>query len=365
MNTNALPLLVRPFLGLLLTAAATSPGLASGPAGSLATQQSLRFTDPSPQLYQLTARASVIDPAAQSHPEIDFVFEREGKPEDLQHAFVDTRTEPQGRLVIWLMGHSAPLFERVSGYGLHAIRVHYANGWFGRFGNAAPPGDETFLGRIRLEAATGQDFSEVVSIPRPDGMMERARQFVTWLSKNNPQGQWSYFLTPDGRELRWDRVIIAGSSHGSTTAARFAKHQQVARVVMFCGPRDQHESWQALPSATPSNRFFGFSHVLDTGWSGDHYCRSWELLGLHQFGPIVDVDTSQPPFENSRRLTTAADVGQDTKRAHSSVVPGRAAVKDASGQFVHEGVWKYLFLHPADQVGPPVSADAACRKDLR
>ena len=59
---------------------------------------------------------------------------------------------------------------------------------------------------------------------------------------------------------------------------------------MFCGPRDQTETWQALPSATPSNRFFGFSHVLDGGWTGDHYCRSWELLGLHQYGPIVNVD---------------------------------------------------------------------------
>src|SRR5690349_17116278 len=95
-----------------------------------AAEASLVFNDPAPKRYDLTARASQIDPRAQPHPDINFVFEKDGKPQDVQHASVDTRVAPQGKLVIWLMGNSAPLFERVSGYGLHVIRVHYANGWF-------------------------------------------------------------------------------------------------------------------------------------------------------------------------------------------------------------------------------------------
>jgi hypothetical protein len=158
---------------------------------------------------------------------------------------------------------------------------------------------------------------------------------------------------------------MAGSSHGSTTAARFAKHQKVDRVVMFCGPRDQYESWQSLPSATEANRFFGFSHVLDSGWSGDHYCRSWQLLGLSKFGPIINVDQVPAPFGNSRRLITNADVKNDEKRAHSSVVPGGAAVKDSSGKFLHEAVWQYLFNHPVEKIGEPVPPDSDCRMDLR
>jgi hypothetical protein len=325
----------------------------------------LKFDDPSPRRYDLTARASQVDSRTRPHPEIEFVFERDGKPQDVQHAAVDTRARPQGKLVIWLMGYSAPLFERVSGYGLHVIRVHYANGWFNKFGRRAPPTDDKFLGKIRLEAATGEDFSDAVEIPKPDGMAERALQFVKWLAKENPPGQWQHFLTADQQGLRWDRVIVAGSSHGSTTAARFAKHQRVDRVVMFCGPRDQYETWQGLPSATAANRFFGFSHVLDGGWSGDHYCRSWELLGLHAFGPIVNVDSAAPPFSNTRRLITDADVKNDANRAHSSVVPGGAAVKDAAGKYLHEAVWRYLFTHPVDEVGPAQPADPDCRKDLR
>jgi len=327
--------------------------------------QSLHFDDPKPQRYEFTARASEIDKRVQAHPEINFVLESKGKPADVENASVDTSIAPRGKLMIWLMGMSAPLFERVNSYGIHAIRVHYANGWFGQFGKEPPPADDKFLGKIRLEAATGEDVSDAVSIPKPDGMMERALQFVKHLAKVNPQGRWDYFLTSDGNGLRWEDVIISGASHGSTTAARFAKQVKVGRVVMFCGPRDQYETWQALPSATPANRFFGFSHVLDGGWTGDHYCRSWQLLGLTQFGPIVKVDESKPPYGNTRRLITDADVKKDDKRAHSSVVPGGAAVKDKDGKFIHEDVWRYLFTQPVDDVGQPVPDDTDCEMDLR
>ncbi len=272
-----------------------------------------KYTDPSPQRYKLTARASEIDSRVQSHPEIGFLIDTDqGKPADRQTAMVDTRVAPRGELVIWLMGYNQGLFERLSSYGLHAIQVHYARAWFSLCCQEQPVGEHC-RGNIRLEAATGQDFSDQVVIPQPDGMAERAYQFVRWLAKENPQGNWNQFLTDDGNGLRWDKVIVSGSSHGSTTAARFAKHQKVARVVAFCGPRDQHQSWQSLPSATPENRYFGFSHVLDGGWTDDHYCRSWELLGMHKFGPIIDVEKFTPPFQNTRRLVTNYDVGGDAQ----------------------------------------------------
>ncbi len=346
--------------------AAFNAALLLAPFSALqAAEAPMILRDRTPQRYELNARASQLDPRAKPHPEIEFVFEKGGKPADVENATVDTRVKPQGKLVIWLMGYSPGLFERVNSYGLHAIQVHYANGWFGKFGKDSPGDDGQLVGKIRLEAATGEDFSPLVDIPKPDGMMERAFQFVKWLAKTHPQGRWDYFIAPNKRSLRWDRVIISGSSHGSTTAARFAKHQRVDRVVMFCGPRDQYEVWQALPSATPANRYFGFTHVLDGGWSGHHYCRSWELLGLHAYGPVVDVDEAKAPYDNTRRLITHADVKEDSRRAHGSVVPGGSAVKDESGKFIHEDVWRYLFTHPVDKVGKAVPQDPNCPKDLR
>jgi hypothetical protein len=315
--------------------------------------------------FDLSARASVIDPRAKAHPGIDFLLEKGGKPQDLEHASVDTRVRSQGKLVIWLMGYNKDLFDHLSSYGLNSIQVHYANGWFGKLYGGPPPQDDLFLSKIRLEAATGEDLTKAVDIPKPDSIMERSYQFVKWLDRENPQGGWKQFLTADGTGLQWEKVILTGISHGSTTAARMAKQVKVGRVVMFSGPRDQFDVWQKLPSATPENRYFGFSHVLDDGWIGEHYPRSWQLLNLQKFGPIVNVEKSRPPYGNTRRLITDADVKGDHKRAHSSAIPGGAAVKNAKGKFVHEDVWRYLFLHPVDDVGKPVPADPKCWIDQR
>jgi hypothetical protein len=323
------------------------------------------YQDPAPKRYDLTARASKIDRRAKEHPEIGFIFEKDGKPQDVEHACVDTRVAPQGKLVIWLMGHNQGLFEHVSGYGLHAIQVHYANGWFPKLYGGPPPEDDLFLSKVRLEAATGDDVSKAIDIPKPDGIMERSFQLVKWLAKENPQGQWEQFLSRDGKGLAWDKVILAGISHGSTTAARMAKQVRVDRVIMFSGPRDQLESWQSLPSATPGERFFGFTHVLDDGWKNDHYCRSWQMLKLQDYGPLVNVENTPFPYGNSRRLTTDADVKNDPKRAHSGVVPGGAAPTDGAGKYIHEGVWRYLFTHPVEDVGQAVAADPDCQMDQR
>jgi hypothetical protein len=262
------------------------------------------------------------------------------------------------------MGHSPELFHFLADQGFHVLRVHYANGWFNRFGKDPHPEDPMALGRIRLEAATGEDHSPLVSIDHPDGMQERARQFLLWLHQHDPDSQWNQFLD-ENSQIRWEKVIMSGISHGSTTSARFAMHQKVDRVVMFSGPRDNTEDWQGLPSATDPKRFFGFSHVLDGGWVGSHYCRSWQLLGLHRFGPLVDVDKVAAPYGNSRRLITDSDVQKNAGRAHTTVVPGGTAGKDAAGKFIHEDVWRYLFTHPVEQTGQPVEMDPGCKMDQR
>lgn len=325
--------------------------------------------DPDKSNYlEFSARASSIDPRVKAYPEIDFLIDKDGKPADLQHACRPAEAKSKGRLVVWLMGNSPELFHFLADEGFHVLRVHYANGWFNRFGKEPPSKDPYMLGKIRLEAATGQDFSDLVAIDKPDSMQERVARFLAWLKVKDPQGGWGEFLRTNDQgdqETAWDRVTISGASHGATTSARFALHQRVDRVVMFCGPRDQYESWQGLESATPKERFFGFSHVLDTGWTGDHYCRSWELLGLQAFGPIVNVQQHSAPFANTRRLITDADVGGDEKRAHSCVTPGKAAIRGSDGQYQHLDVWRYLFSHPTEVVGKPIPSDPDCQRDLR
>ncbi|MEM9481233.1 MAG: hypothetical protein AAGA58_16395 [Verrucomicrobiota bacterium] len=327
-----------------------------------ATGDRLEFNGLDPKRHLTAARASLINPEAKEYPEIGFVFGTEKAPSDRQIAQVDTSVKPRGKLVIWLMKSNEGLANFLTDEGFHYIQPHYANKWFSKVCQEQPVGPHC-RGNVRLEAATGDDFSDEVDIAKPDGMMASALMFVKHLQEENPQGQWDWFLNESGDDLRWEDVIVAGSSHGSTTAARFAKHVRVSRVVCFAGPRDQYQMWQALPSATPENRYFAFTHVLDMGWTRDHYCRSWELMGLHGFGPIVNVESANPPFGNTRRLVTDFDVDDDPARAHGAVLPGKKAKVDKDGEFLHESVWRYLFTHPVENTGKPVPMDDGCLKE--
>jgi hypothetical protein len=315
--------------------------------------------------FTLTARASEIDPRTKEHPEIDYVFTRNGKPADTQLASVDTRVKPSGYLVIWLMEPKQPLFDHINSYGHHAIQVTYPREWFAKMDKLRKEGDDDHFSGIRLEAATGEDHTKLINIPRPDGLMERSYQFVKYLDAKHPDGSWKQFLSRDGKELDWEKVILCGASHGSTTAARLAKEIKVARVVMLSGPRDQTEKWQSLRSSTPPERFFGFTHTLDDGWKNHHYCRSWLMLDLHEFGPIVNVDEARPPYGNTRRLISNADVGNDAKRAHVVSTPGSSnSPKDKNGVFLYEDVWKYLFTHPVNKTRDAVKPEERCKGDF-
>lgn len=315
--------------------------------------------------FTFTARASEIDTRTGEHPEIDYVFTRGGKPADTQFASVDTRVKPEGRLMIWLMGPNSELFNRVNSYGIHAIQATYPREWFAKMDKIRKDGDDNHFSGIRLEAATGANHTKLIDIPKPDGLMERSFQFVKYLDQKNPEGNWKQFLTRDGRSLDWEKVILAGASHGSTTSARLAKEIKVARVVMFSGPRDQTEKWQAMPSATPPERFFAFTHTLDDGWKNHHYCRSWLMLGLQKFGPIIDVDDASPPYSNTRRLISTLDTITDANSAHGASTPGKSSPKGKDGTYLYEDVWKYLFTHPVSETGTTVRPEERCRGDFR
>ena len=80
----------------------------------------------------------------------------------------------------------------------------------------------------------------------------------------------------------------------------------------------------------------------------------------------MTVDGATPPYENSRRLISAADVGEDARKAHSAVTPGKASPKDPQTEaFLYEPVWRYLFTHPVDRAGVAVPMDDSCEKNQR
>ena len=76
----------------------------------------------------------------------------------------------------------------------------------------------------------------------------------------------------------------------------FCKASKVAGGRVCGANADQLESWQSLPSATPPNRYFAFTHALDKGWTADHYCRSWQMLRLAKFESLGERREAKFPF---------------------------------------------------------------------
>jgi len=68
----------------------------------LARPASLLGRESEVSLKSATARASELDPRTREHPKIDSVFEKDGKPQDVQHASVAPQRD---QLVVWLMSY--------------------------------------------------------------------------------------------------------------------------------------------------------------------------------------------------------------------------------------------------------------------
>ena len=242
-----------------------------------------------------------------------------------EHAYLDTRVSPKGKLVVFLHGADSyadcgngPLATLVAGWGFH---------WFAPCYSATYGVDNcgNDIEGCRMEAFEGVDHTKVISIAKPDSIEERIVRGLKRLQTLNPQGDWQYFL--DGDAPRWSAIVISGHSHGASSSGVVGVHRTVDRVVMLAGPYDPGQAWLSSTPMTARDRFYGFSHTGDSQHSG--HLAAFQSLGLP--GTVTRVDGAQPPYGGSHRLETSASVSD----AHQSVASGNIAA------FVD--VWRYLY----------------------
>jgi hypothetical protein len=209
--------------------------------------------------------------------------------------------------------------------GFHVFTPCY-NSYYG-VGNCG-----TDIGGCRLEAFEGVDHSPVVNIQPPNAIEPRIVAAMKYLQMKDPGGAWSYFL--DGSKPRWGRIIIAGISHGASSAAVIGGVRNVERVVSLSGPLDTNQAWLKKVPLTPLQRFYGFTHTGDPQHSG--HLAAYATMNLP--GAVTSIDGATPPYGDSHRLKTSATATDP----HSSTGPGGASPKLA-GMYVFLPVWKYLF----------------------
>jgi hypothetical protein len=275
---------------------------------------------------------------------------------DAEFASVDTRVPSLGYVALYLFGAGtnspaghATGMKAIAGFGLHTVIIDYAQDY--GIGTGCAIDDKTCFGKKRLEAITGADASPLINVTRSNSVEERFKRALTHLAQIQPQYGWGYFLDSAG-EVRWDRVVVIGHSHGSANAAYIGKLHKLARVVMLAGPDDnigtEPADWMRTQSQTPLENIFGFINSNEP--RTPKYKISWAALGI-DVSKFTDVQGGAVPTDRSvRGLHLSTDYGSESVN-HSSVSPSSAATRAALMP-----IYRYLMVPSPGASGPTPSA---------
>lgn len=254
----------------------------------------------------------------------------------IEYAALDTRVAPIGKLVIFLPGANnlavwwADHGEILASFGFHVVIPHYNNRWSSN-GTCDGQGSDCSI-NTRWEALVGEDLSSAIAIARRDSAEGRVVRMLQHLRDTDPGGDWGYYLNGDA--LRYDRMIIAGISHGGASAALYGERRAFTRVVIHAS---SPAGTKSAPKSTPLSEWYGFVHVEDGAYGA--ITGAWANYGLS--GSLTSVDNAEPPYGNSHQLTSAVPIG-DPDDAHISVCVSGPSPKEGD-DYVYEPAWRYLY----------------------
>lgn len=252
-----------------------------------------------------------------------------------------------GRLFVHLPGsggrptNSLLVVRDAANQGLHAIGLAYPN--IPTVDSlCTSSSDAACYESVRLEIIDGTDRTPLTSVNRNNSIENRLIAALTYLAAQSPGQGWEQYLA--GGAVQWGSVIVSGHSQGGGHAALMARDRVLARVCMFGAPKDYSTffnapaAWQNQPHVTPTERYWGFNHQQDSQVTT---LRNWAALGMNALGAPVNVDTSAPPYANSRQLTTNA-VPAQAGQFHGSVVVDRSTPLAANGSPLFLPVWRQM-----------------------
>lgn len=251
-----------------------------------------------------------------------------------QYALLDTREEPRGRLVFFLPGatntpgnwhsHGRKLAE----FGFHVVIPHYDNRWSSE-GKCNGMGSGCSV-NTRWEALTGEAVSDAVTIARADSAEGRVVTMIKHLQTAHPGGDWGFYINSDD-SLRYDRVIIAGISHGASSTGLFATRRPFARAVMHSGGPSGFEEGPA----TSIDEWYALAHSDDSQYDG--ILNAWSNAGM--LGSPTSIDNGAAPFGDAHQLTTSFA----NCYPHCSTVVHSCSPPEDMAVYQYEAAWRYMY----------------------
>ena len=258
----------------------------------------------------------------------------------------------RNQLMVFFPGTGGtPLFYRTfanlaSDMGFNAIGLNYVNGSAVN-DLCAPTGNLDCYGNVRLEVLDGTDRSDLVSVNRPNSIENRLVKLLIYMRQTDPSGNWAQYLDADN-QIRWEKIIVAGHSQGGGFSGIIGKNKVVARVIMFAamdfsGSHNSLANWILASGVTPASRIFAFGHQQD---EQVNYLllstRTWPAYGLDIFGPPVNVENVQSPYNNAHSLNSNFQAIPSGSNYHGAIVVDTRFPVNGNGVSIYEPVWRFL-----------------------
>lgn len=125
--------------------------------------------------------------------------------------------------------------------------------------------DSTCFDNFRREIMFGTPVSDKVVVDSVNSLVNRLAKLLQYLAKQD--AAWGEFVKQG--QPRWDKIIAAGHSQGAGHAAYMGKQFKLRGVLMFSGPQDYLQyfnapaHWQQENGRTAVNRYYAFLHTQD------------------------------------------------------------------------------------------------------
>jgi hypothetical protein len=212
----------------------------------------------------------------------------------------------------------------------------------------APNADLDCYAKVRLEIKDGIDRTPIVNVNRPNSIENRLIKLLIHLQAQFPNDDWTQFLagkqfTDSMVENRRRRTFAGRRKSGNyrKISSGFARHnvcgdgfQRRCRRAsqLDCASRNNAERNHARPL---------FRLLAHARRQREFYCsddKNLDGLRMNNYGAVVNVDNSAPPYNNTHSLTTDFNCAN----THGCIVVDNATPIGTNGTAVFRPVWEYL-----------------------
>lgn len=272
-----------------------------------------------------------------------------GPPNNNHFIYTNQAVSQKNKLFLFFPGTGAVPFnyrqilKHAANLGYHSIGLTYPNSDAINM-ICLTTTDTTCHSRARLEVFDGMDRHPALNVDTINCIERRTLKLLQYLEASYPSENWGQYYSGD--QILWNKMIVSGHSQGGGHAGIISKIRQVERVAMFAamdwiGLLNRSADWITWDGLTAEGQYYGFMHQNDEAIDFNNVLINWDNYGMSSFGNLVLVDTTNTPFNNSRKLYTLLTPANDITKFHGSPVADAYTPMD-SGAPVFAPVWTYM-----------------------